>query len=107
LAILSDFAGWIRKRRYLLLCSSGKCLKGLRDQVDGSPLATPSSLAQGTPNDRISNNRDSCWLEGDGLKIRVPMQPLMECVIAKTISRGLRSQAGTYFVRSQMKRRML
>ena len=42
-----------------------------------------------------------------GLKIRVPMQPLMECVIAKTNSRGLRSQAGTYFVRSQMKRRML
>ena len=42
-----------------------------------------------------------------GLKIRVPMQPLMECVIAKTISRGVRSQAGTYFVRSQMKRRML
>jgi hypothetical protein len=41
------------------------------------------------------------------LKIRVPMQPLMECVIAKTNSRGLRSQAGTYFVRSQMKRRML
>lgn len=42
-----------------------------------------------------------------GLKIRVPMQALMECAIAKTISRGLRSQAGTYFVRSQMKRRML
>jgi hypothetical protein len=35
------------------------------------------------------------------------MQALMECVIAKTISRGVRSQAGTYFVRSQMKRRML
>ena len=31
-----------------------------------------------------------------GLKIRVPMQALMECVIAKTISRGLRSHAGTY-----------
>ena len=35
-----------------------------------------------------------------GLKIRVPMQPLMECVIAKTISRGLRSQAGERLIGS-------
>jgi hypothetical protein len=48
LAILSDFAGWIRKRRYLLLCSSGKCLKGLRDPVgtkSGLPRAIPDLAA--------------------------------------------------------------
>jgi hypothetical protein len=33
------------------------------------------------------------------------MQPLMEWVIAKTVSKGLRPQAGTYFVRSQMNQR--
>ena len=49
-----------------------------------------------------SNNRDF-GSQVMGLKIRAQMQPLMEWVIAKTVS--LRPQAGTYFVRSQMNQR--
>ena len=51
-------------------------------------MATPYVLKRLTQMDG-SNNRDSCWLTGDGVKIRAQMQPLMEWVIAKTVFEGL------------------